>query len=393
MTEQNISFSSPEPTGAIFSQFYVALQKCFAMKTGESIFVEIDGDVSIIDKSGENNIQIEVKEYFEPLTDSHKNFWNTLNNWLMPSFNQENYNELVIISTQSIGVKSKFLNWNTSTSEERQSILNDIQTSAENRFTNQKPKKGKTKSTNPPEALGLMRKIFSTVNNNNDLLQVLSKINIISEHPKREDITDEIIERELKGIPLDNKAKVLNSLLGFVINKEDYNKGWKISYDDFQKEFQDLTSQYVSGTLLFPIKEEYKILSDEDKQKLNKYPFVKKIEDITYHDVITESVTAYWFTFKTISSEFSQRRSKKDSLIKFQENLKDIHKPAYRSASRNCNSSTVINKSKDFFDDIMKVDSPNFDIFNNTPIIFKNGLYHILANEEEHEIFWKLKPE
>lgn len=392
MTEQNIPFSSPEPTGAIFSQFYVALQKCFAMKTGESIFIEIDGDVSIIDENGENNIQIEVKEYFEPLTDSHKNFWNTLNNWITPSFNHVNYKELVIISTQNIGVNSKFLKWNDSSLSERQSILNDILTSAENRFQNKKPKKGKSKNANPPESLGLMRKVFST-SNNNDLMQVISKINIICEHPKREDITNEIIERELKGIPVENKTKVLNSLLGFVINKEDYNKGWKISCENFQKEFQDLTSQYVTGTLLFPINEEYKNLSDADKEKVNKYPFVKKIEDITYHEVITESVTAYWFTFKTISSEFSQRRSKKDSLIKFQENLKDIHKPAYRIASRNCNSSTVINKSKDFFDEIMKVDSPNFDIFNNTPIIFKNGLYHILANEEEHEIFWKLNPE
>jgi hypothetical protein len=58
--------------------------------------------------------------------------------------------------------------------------------------------------------------------------------------------------------------------------------------------------------------------------------------------------------------------------------------------SRKCKEEDIEENSKDFFDNVMERDAINFDLFNNTPKIFKNGMYHILADEKD-EIIWKLR--
>lgn len=115
--EAKVNFSSPETTGAIVSQFYLALEKCFEMKLGDVVFIEKDGDVSKLNPmSLEDGIQIELKEYAEDndLTDSHLNFWNTLKNWTNSEFDSVKYKYLVLATTQEIGAKSMLLNWNES---------------------------------------------------------------------------------------------------------------------------------------------------------------------------------------------------------------------------------------------------------------------------------------
>lgn len=106
---KKVNFSSPAPTGAIISQFYLALEKCFEMNVYECVYIEKDGDVSLINQLGkESGTQTELKEYDEKdnLTDSHLNFWNTLNNWCSSSFTPEKYKYLVLATTQEIGKNS-----------------------------------------------------------------------------------------------------------------------------------------------------------------------------------------------------------------------------------------------------------------------------------------------
>jgi hypothetical protein len=400
MAEDRLPFSSPAPTGAIISQFYIALQKCFEMKNGECVFIEIDGDVSLLASNPKESLQAEMKEYFKPLTDSHKNFWNTLNNWLHPSFKEGNYKQLLLITTQSIGINSKFKDWSTLNLENRLEILNQIKEKSEKLFSEKVIKKEaelvkegkKTEKINPPESLKLMRNILNC-EDLSLLKKVIEKVDIISDHSTREFFPSQLATRELKGIAEDNRDKYLNALLGYIINEETYNKGWRITSESFQQMCQDLTQSFVENTVIFPniIKKEN--ISESERLESYDYDFVAKIRDIEYDEVIHNSITEYWFTFNTISSEFNRRVSKKDSIVKFQQNLKDLHTPLYRKASRGCNSSNVINNSKDFFDDVMGLQTPNFDLYNDTPLIFKNGMFHILANESEHNIHWKLTPD
>ncbi len=59
MAEIKLVNDVSESIGAIIYQFYIALDKCFELDAGESVFIEKFGDVS------NPTYQIEVKQYSE----------------------------------------------------------------------------------------------------------------------------------------------------------------------------------------------------------------------------------------------------------------------------------------------------------------------------------------
>lgn len=384
-----VNFSSPEPTGALVSQFYLALEKCFEMKLGDVVFIEKDGDVSKLNSmSLEDGIQIELKEYAEDndLTDSHLNFWNTLKNWTNSEFDSVKYKYLVLATTQEIGAKSMLLNWNESRKWERLEILEDIYDKAKVRFEKAKIKKPKASES---DSLKLMNEVFKE---KGKLEIIIEKIFIDNNRTRRDKIVDEIIEKYLKPFPSTNQEIVLKSILGYVIKEEEYNKGWEISYDGFKQEIEDLSSRFNNETKLFPIKEELKTIPKTEIEKTKKYTFVKKIEDIQYDEVILKSLNDYWFTLNTIAQEFKGRKQKEISINNFEENLITIHNAEHRTSSRNCSSLNLINDSKNFYDKITGSQVLGFDVYSDTPLVFRNGMYHILANEDDNKVVWKLNP-
>lgn len=62
--------------GLLF-QFLVALEKCFEMQQGESVYIETYGDVSVLGNLL-NSKQIESKLYKKSLTDLDKNVWKSI---------------------------------------------------------------------------------------------------------------------------------------------------------------------------------------------------------------------------------------------------------------------------------------------------------------------------
>ena len=388
-----LSFSSPEPTGAIITQFLIAVQKCFEMKEGDCVFIETDGDVSIYnDFNNNNNQQIEIKEYFEPLTDSHLNFWNTLNNWMNPNFDSQKYNELIILTTQEIGANSIFNNWNKSETDSKYLALKKTLSDSQQRFsTRQKNKKTNKKKTIKPLSLTLMEKVLDP-NNEVKIKEVINKVFIIDSSTKRDLLPNEIIEREIKHIPNSNKNQAFNCLLSFVIRQETYNKGWEISYSDFIKECQDVNQRFKEESILFPINDLFKEPDTNEIEDKKSYPFAVKIKEIEHEeDVIIEAITDYCFTIKTLISEFSNRTSKKKSIENYELSLLRTFKSKHRIASNNCDLNKVINKSQNFYDEITSDPVQNFDVFNDTPIIYRNGVIHNLINEKD-DLCWKLKP-
>lgn len=384
---KKVKFSSPAPTGAIISQFYLALEKCFDMDKNESIYIEKDGDVSLINKiDTEKGKQTELKEYSENdnLTDSHLNFWNTLNNWLSSNFDSKKYKFLILATTQEIGSKSYLQKWNTSNTNERKGILNNILTDADSRY---KIALEKEKKASLPESLKLMRLVLS---DDKKLLNIIDKVFIDSSVLKRNELVVKLKNVNLKFVAEDNRESVLNSLLGYIIQSEEYNKGWEINYDNFSQELIDLNSKYSINSVLFPYDNELAIIPESKKLEFVEYDFVKKIKEIKYDSVIPRSLNHYWFTFNTINNEFKSRTQRVESLLQFQNELIDDYSSVYDRMSRNCNDLEIDSKSQDFFDTVMEKDIINIDIFNNTPLIFKKGMYHILADEKD-EIIWKLK--
>lgn len=391
---KKVDFSSAEPTGAIISQFYIALEKCFEMDVNECVYIERDGDVSLENNlKAENGVQIEYKEYSDTdnLTNSHTNFWNTLNNWIKPGFDQNKYKYLVLATTQDIGNNSSLLEWNESNKKERIKILKDILKAAKTRYTekikkSKKEGKGKPKET---KSLKLMNEVFQYFSK---VELIIEKIIIDSGKVNRDKLAIKLANVYLKSIPEKKREQVLNSLLGFVIKNEVYNIGWEVTYQSFSQEFQDLTGRYNNDSKHFPYHKNLRIISTDKIKEASRYSFVKKIEEIEYDSVIIKSVKDYWFTLNTIELEFRNRTNKMESITLLRDELIDTHSSLHSSLSRKCKYDDVIDKSQDFYDSIIQDNSnTNFDIYSNTPNFFRNGMYHILADDENENILWKLK--
>lgn len=79
--------------GTIY-QICVALERAFMLEEGQKLWIEKFGDVTV---SGQQ--QMEIKLYSDSLSDSHHNFWGTLKNWLLPSFNHHEYIFLTLFTT------------------------------------------------------------------------------------------------------------------------------------------------------------------------------------------------------------------------------------------------------------------------------------------------------
>jgi hypothetical protein len=130
------------------------------------LWIEVFGDVTV-----EGQAQIEVKDYKDNLSDSHTNFWNTLNNWLKPEFQHQQYANLILLTTQAYGERASLKDWEHSDTNQRLDILEAIYNAGEARFKNstQDPKDGaasevsdgKSISPKPSDSLKLQRQVMA----------------------------------------------------------------------------------------------------------------------------------------------------------------------------------------------------------------------------------------
>ena len=67
-----LKFDSTSSVKGVLFQFLIALERCFEMQEGQSVYIETYGDVSILGKLSDSK-QIESKLYKKNLTDLDKN--------------------------------------------------------------------------------------------------------------------------------------------------------------------------------------------------------------------------------------------------------------------------------------------------------------------------------
>ncbi|NQT60161.1 MAG: hypothetical protein HQ557_14350 [Bacteroidetes bacterium] len=120
MSKKQAQDATSSIVGTIY-QFYVALDSCFELLPGEKLFFEKYGDITISESK-----QFEIKNYSDNLTDMHENVWKTLKNWLRDDFDITEYKELILLTTQEFGVRTKFKNWHNLTPEEKESSLENM---------------------------------------------------------------------------------------------------------------------------------------------------------------------------------------------------------------------------------------------------------------------------
>lgn len=370
---EKLKFDSTSAFKGILFQFHVALEKCFEMEEGRTVYIETYGDVSILGDLS-NSKQIESKFYKKALTNLDKNVWNTIYNWMNEDFPINKFSSLVLLTTQKIGIDSDWIKWNNKSVPERKEVLRKIKSD----FDEQKRKSRQLKKC--------MEVIFDTENVER-LSKITSLLYIDSINIDAVTYRKSICDRFGKGIPQTQRERYLDALMGYILRPEIVDKNWEISYDSFSKEVEDITKHLVECTTIFPAKLN---LTDIKPEEYEDNMFVKKIQDIEYEDVISKAIDDYIHTAGLIVHDMQESETIKKSLSQYEENIENNFRSKYRKASRNYNERERIAKSQDFYDDVTSSNDGTFYSYITVDSYFHNGMIHILTNEKE-DLVWLLK--
>lgn len=372
--------ATPSVSGTIY-QICVALERAFMLEEGQKIWIEKFGDVTV---SGHE--QIETKLYSDPLTDSHPNFWNTLKNWLLPEFNHAEYIHLTLLTTQSIGVDSKLIQWNDSPPSKRLKILQEILNESEARYKKSQESKTDKKTANPPQSL-IDQRLVLDLKQRQKLVEVIPKISIASNSPRLHDLRKRIIDCHGKTILQAKQNAFLDDLIGYLLSPSTIQNGWEISFSEFSEKLTIVSNCYRRGTVVFPQK---KVTPTPEELELQKEKlFVRKLHEIQYSDVISDAIRHYIYASITIIEEFKNYEVDPKSYQTYQSNLKQSQQTRHRSAKRRL-SGDPIAASQNFYDELTGETPQPFPLFDQTPIEFRNGVLHMLADDEADDFQWRL---
>ncbi len=368
---------------AILYQQWNALQYCFEMDSpGQQVLIESLGDVTV-----KNETQIEVKDYKDPLTDGHVNFWKTLRNWVDDSFDVDPYKNLVLLTTQEFGAKSILAEWNDASVKERIAILECIAKDFEGRRS--KSNAGQQKPLSDVEqyqayCLETARK--------KKLLRVCEKLCIAAKSLKTNQLFAHLKGSRASHIFSGKRDDYLNSLFGYISRADlDHDSSWAITYEDFSKKIQELTRSMGHGTIEFPSlkPEDYLNPDDVDAESYQTFQFVKKIDAIEYPEVIPQAISDYLNTSKIIREEFSKYEVSPDVYRKYQNEEIGAFRTFYRR-KLNIGTQNIKDASQDFYNEVMWQPPRQISGFSQPTTDFKNGLLHSHLNEDANDK-WRLE--
>lgn len=357
----------------IIYQFLVALEKCFEMQHNESVWIEKFGDVT-----NSNGEQIEVKDYQKDLTDLDHNVWKTLKNWIDDGFDISNYHRLILLTTQKISNKSQYFDWNNKNEDEKLRILHFIA-------------EGFDKKNEKSEVTQKLLKNVLESGKNDKLLEILNMFIIQSEADNDATLYNRLIETRTDGVLEEKREEYINSLLGYIIKPEITSGGWEIKNKEFRQKTTSLLETYTSTTKVFP-KIAISSISDDVVDTHQSYLFVKKIEDIEYHEVKSEVISDFIYARRTLNEELKNYEISKKEYDSYEDEILRSFETKRRQVLRTGNSTNTLEKSKDLYDDVTGQAAPNFYNFNDTPKQYRNGLLHEIANDDENptKLIWKL---
>lgn len=386
------SDASSQIAGFLY-QFVVALDHCFLLSPGQSLYIEKYGDVAIKSDgsydSDASDISVEVKMYADKIDVNHHNLLNTLYNWLEDDFGFEKYQTLIIYTTQCIAKKSPLQGWNSKKKEERTKIvtdsykkyLSDNKTSIED----QDASRYKTIKKNAKQ----MQRVLGT-----DRLPSLLERVVIVDSCKN-------LGQAYKGllkyakVTTDNLQEVfIDSLLGFVISPQNLKDGWRIDYDTFTAQVQLLAAEMAPKAISFPDAPDVSVKEGEYDDSL----FVEKLKQIDISR-ITDAVMDFAKTTGLLSKEFD-RPSAEKNLADYQDELLQIYRLKHDNAvdelviAGEVTEDYVKNASRIFYRQmLLAARTPKFAPFGVTKPYFSNGMCHYMANDSELNVKWLLDNE
>ncbi len=388
-------------------QFVVALEYCFKLSPGQSLYIEKYGDVAIKNDGtfdgDSSEVSMEVKMYADELNESHHNLLNTLYNWLEDDFVYESYQTLIIYTTQPIANKSKIAGWNDKCAEDKMKVLIEVYRKYLNdnreKIADKDVGKFKTIKKNAEQ----MKRVLESVKNSDGKTDETASKKRLEDLLKRVVIYDSSKDLEQKYKDLLQYAKMaashlqetfIDSLLGFIISPNNMKDGWRIDESTFTKQVQLLAVEMAPQSISFPDAPDVKVEEGTYDDSL----FVQKLKEIEYKD-ITNAVLDFAKTVGLLTGEFS-RPSAEKNLADYQDELLDIYGLCRGNAVDELSlrgevtSEIIRNLSRIFLRKVLlEAKKPKFAPFGVTKSYFSNGMCHYMANDSAQNIKWLLSDE
>lgn len=358
--------------GDIF-HYLIVLEHCLELKSGEIIYVEKFGDLSIQSNEISKNMEIKHHQKRHNLSNRHDDFWNTLRNWVKYYKNMLNFKKLLLVTTSTLKDNSLFEEWEYTNASERMKLLKNEGEKILKRETGFR---------------FLYDEIFSF--EEDIVLSILEKIEIQTGEEKVFKRKEKIKQHPIFSLIDDKNAdSFIYELLGYILMKPVEHDGdkWEISYDDYKKHATEVRDMYAKQARPLP-----NTFSNKEPENINSYMdknFVKKILDIKYEEEVVEAIINFWRMNQTCINFFNDDPIYLKDLINYREDIKKRLNRMRKSFIKQCDEGNVFNVSQDFFNEVMLLQALAFGSINPNRDFFQQGIVHSIA--DEGDLTWNLK--
>ena len=359
-------------------QYLIALRDCFELNDGDTLQIETNGDVSIINDMG-GRFQKEVKHHFgnKSISDRDIDFWKTLANWYIDYERVKTFSNFILSTTATIQCDSPFYSWNNIKKTEKLKRLKVIGAiSKENEETFRKQ----------------YNRIFGDYYDESRLLKILDKFTIEAAKTSIEGISNEF-SKYVGHIPSENRDGYIGALLGEILIKvKDPPHIWEVTKPVFDEILQIQSNAYgIKGTVPLPDEYAKAAVPAEKITTLEQKKFVASIREIKYNEEIPNAMSDYWKADLTVAKYFKDNPMYLQSLELYREDLSA--KIQYRKANSELDAEGAteeeqIRLSKRLYNDVMFWDAKDFGSIVRNQGYFQRGVIHNIVDETDFK--WKV---
>ena len=362
-------------------QYLVALRDCFELNDGDTLQIELNGDVSIINDTG-TAYQKEVKHHFgdQYLSDRNIDFWKTLANWYVDSERVEKFSYFILSTTAKISNDSSFFDWNNIDKTEKLKRLKNI---------------GEIVKDKEEIFRGQYRRIFNDSYNENHLLEILDKFTIEPAQTSIAGISNEF-SKYIRSIPEENRDGYVGALLGRILKKvTNPPHKWEVIKTEFDEICQIEAAAYgVKGSIPLPKEYAKAVVSEEEVKILEQKVFVEAIKEIKYTSEIVDAISDYWKADMTVIRYFHNNPVYLESLRPYEEELEEKLRRQKKISERNAKGQSLekqIDTAQSLYDMVMMWDASDFGTIIRNQGFFQRGIIHNIVDETDFR--WKVGEE
>lgn len=375
-----VNDATKQKAGDIY-QYLIALRDCFELDDSDTLQIEINGDVSIINNLG-GRFQKEVKHHFgkASISDRDIDFWKTLANWYVDFERVKNFSSYILSTTAVIKSDSAFYGWNNLKNTEKLKRLKCI---------------GSTNKNKEDTFRRQYNRIFNDSYDECCLLEILDKFTIEASKTSISGISSEF-SKYVGHIPSENRDGYIGALLGeILIRVKNPPHKWEVSRSEFEEILQRQSAKYCEKRTV-PLPNDYaKASVPKDKITiLEQKKFISSIREIEYDKEIPNAISDYWKTDLTVARYFRDNLMYLESLESYKIDLSE--KMRYEKANSELDAEGVskeeqIRISKRLYNDIIGLNAKDFGSIKCNQGYFQRGVIHSIVDETDFK--WKVGDE